>query len=59
MTFLQKESARENQKLLTRGKYSLFCISEGTVFFIFSIPYPILLYVIFISNTKASKGCYS
>ena len=59
MTFLLKQSARENQKLLTRGKYSLFRISEGTVFFMLSIPYPILPYVIFISNTKASRGCSS
>lgn len=50
---------RKFKKLLRRGIYSLFCISEGTVFFMFSISYLVLPYVTFISNTKASSGCCS
>lgn len=54
-----KRKLKKKKKLLRRGIYSLFCISEGTVFFMFSISYLLLPYVTFISNTKASSGCCS
>ena len=59
--FTETECKRKlkKKKLLRRGIYILFCLSEGTVFFMFSISYLVLPYVTFISNTKASSGCCS